>query len=328
MKKLGMFALACGVTLAMAAAARAQVQPAVVAGGQPTDKKSKKDKDSFEALLKSYQQGGTNRFAVGDDSMTHGDFVTLKSKNGPVTGVFVYSDPKTGKVYIRQKAGMPPVAVPSRDIDQIRPAGTTSDKGAVKPAMESGSATQPGGYEVHGLTINNGPTATTYYFDSSLSPGERDQLSAIENAGNDVARKAALVQSLRQSLENAANDTGVTVVPSGGYGGYGGYGAPYLAYPYYYPVAYYNLYYYLYYPMWGGYGGYGGYPGNWGGGYGGGGSTVVVNNSGGGSSVAAISKSLAEASSALADAQKSYASLRGRAIHDAEGRVIAVRLDE
>jgi hypothetical protein len=325
MNKIGTLALACAVTLTIASTARAQEKP----GGPGPSKK-----DSFEELLKSYRQGGgSHRFVVGDTAMKHGEFVTVTAKGmDPISGVFVWADPKSGKVYIRQKAGMPPIAVPGRDIEKIRPAAGAPDKGGVKPAIEGEAQAAPGN-EIHTMTIQDGPNTRTYFFDSSLSPAERDQLGAIERAGTDLAQKAALVESLRNSLENAANDSGVTVIPGGG--GYGGYGymPPYLGYPYYYPVAYYNLYYYLYYPMFGGYPyGYGGFPGYYGGGYGGGGggggSTVVVNNSGGGSGVAALSKSLAEAQNALTDAQKTYAAVRNRGIYDSDGRIIAVRLEE
>jgi hypothetical protein len=327
MSKLGMLGLACGVMLAATGAAKAQVQPAGGAGATIQDKPL--NKDSFEALKKSYQQGESfARYGQGEKVVNHGDWVRVTPKGGePITGVFVWSDPKTGKLYIRRKAGTAPVAVPARDgvIDRIRPAVDGDEKGGVIPPVlgYEKPASDPG-YEIHTMTVRNGPYTTTYYYDSSLSPGEQDQLGAIEKAGSAVVQKGTLVESLRKSLEYAANDSGTTVVQNGG--GYG-YGAPVFAYPYFYPIGYYNLYYYLYYPWYGGYPyGYG-WPGYYSGGSG---STVVVNNSGdGGAKIAALTKSLGEAQASLAEAQKNYLALWQRsAIYDPSGRIVAVRLEE
>ena len=236
------------------------------------------------------------------------------------------ADPKSGKLYIRAKAGQPPIGVPARDIDKIEritPAIGTPDKGGVRPAIEfADKPARAPQYEIHTMTVRNGFYTTTYFYDTSLSPAERDQLSALERASDDVVQKSNTIESLSQAMQNAANDSGVTVA-QGGYSGY----SPYLAYPYYYPVAYYNLYYYLYYPMVPGYG-YGGFPGY---GYGGGGgnSTVVVRDSGSsGQSIAALTKSLTEARAALVEAQKTYVAVARRAIYDPSGQIVAVRLEE
>jgi hypothetical protein len=243
----------------------------------------------------------------------------------------VYSDPKNGKLYVRPKAGQPPVGVPGKDIDRIeriRPAIGTPDKGGVRPAIEQGGDKTGPNYEIHTMAVRNGPTTSYFFYENSLSSAERDQLSAMEKAGNDVVQKGNLMESLGRALENAADTSPVEVVTTPSYAGY-----PYY-YPYFYPVAFYNLYYNLYYPMaplavygYAPFGGYG-YPGYAGGG-GGGSSTVVIRDSGNtGQSIAALTKSLSEAQAALAEAQKNYVAVTRRAVMDPAGRIVAVRLEE
>lgn len=312
MTKLRMLALACGVALAVGPLA-----PVAPAQGKapPAD-----------------NNAGSYRFAAGDETLTSGDLVSINRKGaGKVTGVFVYSDPKSGKLYVRPKAGQPPVAVPANDIEKIeriRPAMTTGGKGGVKPAIDTGEKPAPK-YEIHTLTVHNGPQATTFFYEDSLSPAERNQVNALERARANVLQKRAAVESLSQAIENAANTPSVTVVdnsmPNLGYGYYayysmyGLYGYPFtMNYPLYnepgigFGIANYG------YPMW-----Y--YPGI----MGGGGSNVVVQNSGSNpQNVAALTKALTEAETALAEARKNYVAISQRAIYDNSGHIVAVRLAE
>jgi hypothetical protein len=330
MSKLRMFALAG--TAAMAAAVLAPFAPAQ---DKPPPIESKQvKKDTFADLLKGYQQGtGSYRFVSGDETLTSGDFVAIsrKGNNERLSGVFVYADAKSGKLFIRPKAGQPPIGVLSRDVDKIeriRPAVGTPDKGGVRPAIETGEKASAG-YEIHTMTVHNGTNTTMFFYETSLSGAERDQLSAMEKAGNDLVQKGNSVESLRQALETAANTPPTTVVETSN----GGNGYPGYAYPYYYPVAYYNMYWvayggplpatvnYPFYPA-----SYMGYPGNGGGG---GNTTVVVQNTGSnGQGIAELTKSLGEAQAALVEARKTYVATTNRAIVDPNGRIVAVRLEE
>ncbi len=244
MTKLRMLALACGVTLAVAPLAPGQDKT------PPIQKKELK-KDTFDELLKSYQQGATYAsYRSGDQVLNTGDFVTVNTKGeGKVTGVFVWADPKSGRLYIRTRAGLPPIGVPARDADKIEriaPASGTAPKNGIRPAIEmdqTPAQAGQGGPEIHTMTVRNGPSTSTFFYDNSLSAAERDQLGAIEKAGGDLVQKSNTVDTLRQALQNAASDNGTSVV-QGGYG----------AYPYYYPLAYYNPFYY-YNPYYGFFGG-------------------------------------------------------------------------
>jgi len=56
---------------------------------------------------------------------------------------------------------------------------------------------------------------------------------------------------------------------------------------------------------------------------------VVIRDSGSNAqSIAALTKSLNEAQTALADAQKNYLAATQRAVYDPNGRIVAVRLEE
>jgi len=327
MTKVPMLALACGV----ASAALALAPWASAPGKTPPIQKKEAAKQSFDDLLKSHQQGnGSYRFVSGDETLTSGDAVSITRKGADkrVTGTFVYSDSKTGKLYIRPRAGERPVGIPAGDVDKIErvtPAVGTPEKGGIRPAIEQGEKPAQR-YEIHTMTVQNGPYRTTFFYDMSLSGAERDQLSAMEKAGNDIVQKGTTIESLRTAMQNAATDTGTSVVQTAA----PAYGQYIPAYPYYYPVEYYNLYYYLYYPMvpfapygatFPGYGyGYGG---------GGGNTTVVIRDSGSNAqSIAALTKSLNEAQTALADAQKNYLAATQRAVYDPNGRIVAVRLEE
>jgi hypothetical protein len=328
MNHLRLLGLACGFALAVAPV-QGQVVPAAPNGAK---------KDTLADLLKSYQGGASYAsYGEGDRQVRHGDFVSITPKGSTttITGVFVYRDPKSGKMYIRRRAGEAPVAVQIRDEDKVVPAVDKTDKGGVRPAIEIDerpSAAAPAGYEIHVMKVHNGPRTTSYFFETSLSPGEREQLGQLERAADDVQQKSGLVDSLTRAVENSANEPPTTVVQTGG-AGYG-YGYPYYAYPYYYPVEYYNPYYYAYNPVYGSlaanYGYY--YGPGFGYGYGGGGSgantTVVVQNTGNGANPANLMKSLSDAQAALTAAQKTLAVASSRAVYDPNGRIVAVRLEE
>ncbi len=334
MIKFRMLLLGCGAVLAAG-----PLTPIAHAQGKAPPIQTKQvKKDTYQNLLSNYQQGGGSyRFVSGDETLTSGDFVTISRKGaGKVTGVFVYSDPKTGKLYVRPKSAQPPIAVPANDIDKIeriQPAMGTTGKGGVKPAIETGEKPAPH-YEIHTLTVHNGPEATTYHYSTSLSPGEREQLDALEQARATMQEKRAIADSLSQAIENEANTPPVTVVQTGGGGpGYGSY----YSYPAFAGYGYYNPMYTPWITGWPGFNfgwtNYGasvpgwGYPAYYGGG--GGNSTVVVANSGStGQSVAALTKALNEAETAFADAQKHYAALSQNAVYDPSGHIVAVRLEK
>jgi hypothetical protein len=311
-----MLALACGV--ALAAGPLAQVAPA-----QGKSKETKKEADT-----------GSYRFVSGDETLTSGDQVSIKRKNmDKVTGVFVYADPKSNTLYVRPKSGQPPIAVPASEIDKverIRPAGTTGGKEGVRPAIDAGEKGAPS-YEIHTMTIHDGPSVRTFYYSTSLSPGEAEQLQAMERAGADVLRKRAMVDSLGAAIQDAATAPPATaVVETAGPGfGYPAYMAPYAYYGYNltfnwplfnapgYGFGLPSFGYATFAPAYYGYGG-------------GSNSTVVVQNGGGstGQSVAALTKALGEAEAALADAQKNYVAVSQRAIYDGNGRIVAVRFEK
>jgi hypothetical protein len=309
-----MLALACGV--ALAAGPLAPVAPA-----QGKTKETKQAADT-----------GTYRFVSGDETLTSGDQVSINRKNmGKVTGVFVYADPKSNTLFVRPKSGQPPIAVPASEIDKverIRPAGTTGGKGGVRPAIDAGEKGAPT-YEIHTMTIHDGPSVRTFYYSTSLSPGEAEQLRAMEQARADVMQKRAMVDSLGAAIQDAATAPPATaVVQTAGPGyGYPAYVAPYAYYGY-------NLV--FNWPLFNapGYGfglpsfGYATLAPEY---YGGGGnSTVVVQNGGGGAgqSLAALTKALSEAEAALADARKNYDTVARRAVYDGDGRIVAVRFAE
>jgi len=204
MIKVRMLALACGV----ASAALALAPWASAQDKTPPIQKKEAAKQSFDDLLKSHQQGnGSYRFVSGDETLTSGDAVSITRKGADkrVTGTFVYSDTKTGKLYIRPRAGERPVGIPAGDVDKIErvtPAVGTPEKGGIRPAIEQGEKPAQR-YEIHTMTVQNGPYRTTFFYDMSLSGAERDQLSAMEKAGNDIVQKGTTIESLRTAMQNA-----------------------------------------------------------------------------------------------------------------------------
>jgi hypothetical protein len=298
MNTFRMLVVACGMVLAGAMSAPAQEK----------------------AQDKPREEAGSYRFVSGDEVLTHGDSVTLVRKGGEkVSGTFVWADPKSGRMFVRPKAGVAPVAVMAKDVDKIEritPAIGQLEKGGVRPAIETEGKPLPK-YEIHSMSVRNGPYTSTFFYDLSLSSAERDQLRAMEKAANEVARQGTLIESLNQAIQDSARTDNVNVVQTAypGYGAYAGVPYPYL-YPYYYPVNYYVTYYAMY-PAYA----FGYYPF--------GGSTVVMQNSGTGTETQAkLTKSLSEAQAALAAAQKDLAMATNRAIYDPAGRVVAVRLEE
>ncbi len=351
MKSIRMLGLACGVALTAAAVTSAQqpsggIKPAI--DGQPEAKKTvpaggvrpaveAKPGNNKVRPTQAQSDAASYRFASGDETLTNGDRVTIRRKNGSsVTGTFVWSDPKANRLYVRPAPGQVPVAIPANDVDRVDRIATavgTTGKDGVRPAFEE--KVRPAGgpsYEIYSMTVHDGPFRRTFLFDTSLSPAEKDQLGALEKAGNDVTQKRTEVEMLQKAIEDAATQPPVTVVNSGA----PGYAAPYypvVPYPFYYPVAY-----GLYSPLLPGlnFGGnniyyYGGIPTTFYPTYPAGGANTTVVLQGGGDnakSLAALNKSLGEARAALAQAQKNYAALSHRAVYDDNGRIVAVRLEE
>jgi len=266
---------------------------------------------------------GQERFASGDTTMTHGDSVTLTRKGGEkVSGVFVWSDAKAGRVYIRPKAGQAPVAVATNEIekvDRVIPAAAKADKGGIAPAVETNDARGPV-YEIHTMTVHSGPLAVTYYFDDSLSESERNELRALEKAASELARREMRVETLRQELDAATQPPAPLVLvpynellygepyydysyagyaPYGGYGSYAGYApyAPYLPLFGYRPRS----------PVV---------------------NVVVQTAPPPAPDTEKITKSLDEAIAARDAAQKQYRALASRDVYDGRGHIVAVRLEK
>jgi len=218
-----------------------------------------------------------------------------------------------------------------------KPAANVQDKGGVKTAINEGE--QPG-KDIHAMEITNGSNRMVFHFaGGSLSKAEQAKLREIDAASADVAEKRMALQSIKQSLQDMGSDSGVRVIQSNA----APQNLPYWAYPFYdyyapggYPVPYYY--------GWGGYGwggyglgyGYGGYGPGYAGLYGPGNGpaaaspTVVVQTSGGnnGASRAELMKSLNEARTALANAEKNYATVQGSAVYGSGGRIIGVRIPD
>jgi hypothetical protein len=215
-----------------------------------------------------------------------------------------------------------------------KPAANVQDKGGVKPAINQGEQAGKGS-DIHAMEIFNGSNRMVFHFaGGSLPKAEQAKLREIDAAAADVAEKRMALQSIKQSLQDSGSDGGVRVVQPAVIQS----NLPYWAYPFYdyyapggYPVPYYYGY---------GYGGYGWGGYGWGGGYGPGygygagyayapaaaSPTVVVQTSGGnGASRAEMMKGLNEARTALANAEKHYATVQGSAVYGPGGRIIGVR---
>jgi len=318
--------VALGVALAAVPFAAAQEKaPDEVS---PAPQQETKKQETTRPQPSAGKGEGMYRYVSGDLTMTHGDQVTIAGKNGQgeVKGTFLWMDPKSNLLYVRTKPGQPPVAVPAANV---------TGKGGVKFANnpEEESSRTP---EVQSLEIYNGTNKSVHHSGPALSPAERQRLGEIDKAAADVAEKRAMVQSLERSLKDAGSESTIKVVqvpaaPSTP--------LPYWAYPfydYYAPGGYYTPYYYPSYGPWFGYGyglGYGmGYgPGyGWGSGTAAASPTVVVQTSAGngGAARAELRKSLSEAQTALAQAQKQYAAVQNSAIYGPGGQIVAVRMPE
>jgi len=321
--------VALGVALAATPFLAAQEKTADV---QPTAQE--------KGAKKQAANQGMYRYVSGNETLTHGDEVTLtrKGEGGKVKGTFVWMDPKSNRLYIRPEAGAAPVAVAADDIDKmerVTPVANVQDKGGVRPAINDGDPQARPNSEIHVLEIYNGTTKSVHHFGDKLSRAERERLAEIDRAAADVADKRLTIQSLSRSVQNMGTDTGTAVVQTAA----APPTLPYWAYPfydYYAPGGYATPYYY---PSYGPYAGpmYGlGYGAGYGLGYGYGGygmgaapSTVVVQTSGGGgASRSDLMKSLGEAQTALANAQKSYAAVQNNAVYGSGGQIIAVRMPE
>jgi len=306
------------------------------------------EKKEVLAAPKGAAQGeGMYQYVSGDVTLKHGDPVMLTRKNGEkVEGTFVWRDPKANRLYIRTKPGMAPVAVAADDVGNLTFAANVQDKGGVKTAQNTGEGSRPRA-EVHTLEIYNGSTKSVHHFGDSLSRAEREQLASIDEAAAVVADRQMMVQSLNRSIQSMGTDSSSTSVtqtavapPT----------LPYWAYPFYdyypqggYPSLYYNPVYGPFAfgpnPGWGyglGYGGYAGLGYGYGAGYapaayglGGAASTVVVQTPAtNGPSRTDLMKSLNEAQTSLAQAQKHYAAVQNRAVYGPGGQIIAVRMPE
>lgn len=138
-------------------------------------------------------QTGTYRFVTNDEILRHGDVLTITRKGGAakLSGVFVYADEKSGRLFVRPQPLSAPVAIAANDvekIDRITPAVGRADSGEVRAAFRADEKSRPA-YEIHEMLGHNGPYTAVYFYESTLSPGERQQLLSIEKASGEVVEK-------------------------------------------------------------------------------------------------------------------------------------------
>jgi hypothetical protein len=260
---------------------------------------------------KSPIETGTHRFVSNDEVLTHGDVVTIKRKAGQdsVSGVFVRADPRSGRLFVRPQPGQAPVAVATNDIekvDRITPTLGRPGNGGIRPAIGNDERPTPT-YEIHELEVRNGPYSKFYYYDSSLSPSERQLLMAISRASADVEAKGQQVDLVSRMLHEAIAER---VAPR----------LPVVlaadAFPYAYPQILivenpltanpvYLVGYSAVVP-----------------------TPVVVKRWASAESLADLSKNLRDAEAAFAEARKVYETARERAIYEPAGHIIAVRLED
>jgi hypothetical protein len=254
-------------------------------------------------------QKDTYRVVSNDESFAHGTSVQITRKTGSpkVSGVLVYADPKVGCLYVRPGAGQAPVAVALNEIqkiDRIAPALDRSVKDGVRPAIEI-DARPRSAYEIHELQIRNGPYTKVHFYESSLSPSERELLRTISRTSADVEAKGLLVDSLSRAIQEAVTDLTVPALPiiSPAYFPPDAYQPPFVL------VANSSMT-----------------------------NPVIVPGYTGGvltaapaprpDSLAELMKRLSEAEAALAMSRKNYEAACSRAIYEPGGRIIAVRLDD
>jgi hypothetical protein len=254
---------------------------------------------------------GTHRFVSNDEVLAHGDVVTIRRKAGKasVSGVFVRADPRSARLFVRPQPGQAPVPVATNDIenvDRITPTLGRLGNGGIRSAF--GIEERPTStYEIHELQVRNGPYSKSYYYDSSLSPSERELLMAISRASADVEAKGQQVDLASRMLHEAIAESVAPEVPV------------VLAadtFPYAYPQILildqslrpnpvYSVGYSPVVP-----------------------TPVVVKRWASADSLADLTKNLREAEAVLAQARKDYETTRERAIFDPAGHIIAVRLDD
>jgi hypothetical protein len=251
----------------------------------------------------------TYRVVANDEILTHGNAVTITSKTGSanVSGVFVYADPKSARLYVRPRAGQAPVAVALNEIqkiDRIAPAVDRSVKDGVRPAIES-DARPISSFEIHELQVRNGPYTNVYFYESSLSPKEQEQLTTITRTAADVEAKGLMVDRLSRAIQEAVTEWTVPSVPLL---------SAEVILPYAYPPLFVlptnspttNS---VILP----------------------GYAAIVPTSvrrHPRDSLAELTKSLSEAEAALAMSRKNYETACSRAIYEPGGRIIAVRLED
>lgn len=308
MRRAPLAALACGTLLLATAALPAQQK----AG--PVVKKKVVSADEYRKLRAAAEA----RPAAGENTLKHGDFVTLSRRaGGRLSGVVVYAEQASDRLFVRPRSGAAPVAVSLKDVTEIE---------RIVPAASTGASEA----EITPLEIFNGAVRTVHFFAPTLSPGEKEQLRDLESAANKLAEQQNLAELVEEQMARGLSDdeTGaVTVTQRGGFGGglpygfgYGGGGGyPYMSFVPFYRYLPYSLSYWPfvnYFPMYYGAGGVGGQ------------STVVVQRPSREETQANLMKQYDRLTESLGKARQSYDSARRRAVFDDEGRLIAVRNNE
>lgn len=123
--------------------------------------------------------------------------VTLKDKTS-VQGTLVRTDTKNKKLVLRLTPESAPVAYDFNQIETVRRGFAKSkvSPDGIVPAADTGMPiVEP---EINKVVIINGAVRTVQYQSSTLSPGEREVLTALEKAENDLAQMQT-ASELRQS---------------------------------------------------------------------------------------------------------------------------------
>jgi hypothetical protein len=265
----------------------------------------------------------SERGVLSGETLSNGDFVSLRRKNveGRLNGIFVYEDAKNQRIFVRPRPHAVPVAVPTsaiEDIERIVPANTQAEKGGIRFATEEGAAAPH--REIVAQYIYNGSTREVRYYGATLSSAEKQELAALEKAAHELAQDEEAVTTMEQAITaqptaaaEAAREARLAAASANGPFGFEYYtynnnptnfGGNFLN-----PVM----------PFFGGFGR----------------NSVNVSVPPPPAPVVAPAPSLAEMQKSLQTARerveqdrKTYLAARSRAIFDATGDIVAVRLDE
>ena len=74
----------------------------------PTIKKREVSRDQYEQL----RDGSAAKTASSEETLRHGDLLTIRRKGGTVNGVLVYQDTKNDRLLVRTRPNTPPQRSP------------------------------------------------------------------------------------------------------------------------------------------------------------------------------------------------------------------------